>query len=267
MKKIAIITISIIIIFFSVKFFRIQLYKWISEHDYMYNSELPNSKIYLHNDLELDFYELNSIKSLIEKTIIQVDSILPNNLPKVEVFISTGDNSATTIPEYNKITMYNSKDCYAPFCHEYIHAVLGVQEELWFSEGVATFLGQEIRSKSEVLKKYCDGDEMYLVNDRKLASGPLKKSEYFTTNYNFDSIKELLLNTKSFYELTEYNRLDYYFLSASFCKYLFEIMGEDEMIRTLLDIKESHNSIRKNFEEKNTNLDSLINSWLIEYKE
>jgi hypothetical protein len=267
MKKIPLIAISTIIVILIVRFSGRHLYKWISEQNYTYNSELPNSKIYLHNDLSLNFYELNSIKNLVEKTIIQVDSILPNNLPKVKVFISTGNNSATTIPEFNKITLFNSTDCYAPFCHEYIHTVLGVHKELWFSEGVATYLGQEIRSKNEILKKYCDGDERYLINARELTSGPLTKNEYFATNYTYDSIKELVLNTKRFSELTVNNKLDYYFLSASFCKYMFESIGEEEMIKTLLEIKESHNSIQKNFEKRKIDLDMMINSWLMEYKD
>ena len=267
MKKILLIILSIVTIILVVRFSGRHVYKWISEQNYTYNSELSNSIIYLHNDLTLNFYELNSIKSLVEETIIQVDSILPNNLPKVEVFISTGNNSAITIPELNKITLFNSRDCYASFCHEYIHAILGVHKELWFSEGVATYLGQEIKSKNEILKKYCDGDERYLINERNLESGPLRKNGYISTNYTIDSIKELMLNTKTFHDLTDKNKLDYYFFSASFCKYLFETIGEQEMIRTLLDIKESHNSIRKNFKAKKINLDSILNSWLIEYKE
>lgn len=243
------------------------LLKWINEKEYTFNSELPNSKIYVHNNLDLNFYELNSIKSLIELSINQVDSIFPNDLSKIDVYLSTGNNSATTLPEFKKITLYNSDDCYAPFCHEYIHAVLGVHKELWFSEGVATFLGQLIRSRSNQLKKYCDGDERYLIGERTLLNGPLNLNPVLKKKYSYKTIKELMLNTNSFNELTEKNKLDYYFFSASFCKYLFESIGESEMIEIILKIKGSHNSISKIFEKKEIVLDELIDSWLINYIE
>jgi len=240
--------------------------KWIDEKEYTFNSELPNSKIYVHNSLDLNFYELNSIKSLIELSINQVDSIFPNHSSKVEVYLSTGNNSATTVPEYNKITMYNSNDCYAPFCHEYIHAVLGVHKELWFSEGVATYLGQEIRSRSKSLLKYCDGDERYLIEERSLSSGVLKTNPIITNKYSKKAIKELLLGTKSFQQLTIENKLDYYFFAASFCKYLFDTIGEAEMIELILKIRDSHNSISKEFKERKFEMDEIMNAWLIEHK-
>ena len=262
--------ISIVIIAFLLLIFGITgkyVLKWANEREYSFNSELQQSIIFVHNDLELNFYELNTIKSLIEFSISKVDSLLPNNLPKVNVYISSGNNSATTIPEYNKITLYNSEDCYAPFCHEYIHVVLGAHKELWFSEGVSTFLGQEIRSRSKKLQKYCDGDEKYLIGERKLTGGILNKTPNLLNDYSYNSIKELIIGTNRFSQLTDKNKLDYYFFSASFCKYIFESIGESEMINMILKIKESHNSISREFSNRSIDLDKLMDSWLIEFKE
>lgn len=265
-KTILYVILVIIALLISFRYSFKYIMKWKNEKQFTFNSELPNSKIFIDNNLEIDYYELNSIKSLVELTIKQVDSLLPNDLTKVKVYLSRGNGSATTIPEFNKITLYNSEDCYAPFCHEYIHNVLGVHRELWFSEGLATFLGQEIRSKNEMLKKYCDGDERYLIEARALKKGPLKRNQYLDEKYTYNSIKDLMLSTRVFIELTEENKLDFYFFSTSFCKYLFEIIGEKEMIKIILKIKDSHNSIAQEFQERNIKLDELLNSWLIEYR-
>jgi len=268
MKR-AIFTLATVIALFylAIQFSGVRILKWITDIDYTFYAEQAKSRIYVHNDLELDFYELNSIKSLIELSIIQVDSLLPNDIDKVNVYLHSGANSAVTTPEFSKIVLFNSEDCYAPFCHEYIHAVLGPHKELWFTEGMATFLGQYMRSKNQRLQQYCDGDERYLIGERKLADGPLQLGPNLQLKYEYNSIKELVFNTDAFDELSDENRLDYYFFSTSFFKYLFDTFGESEIIDMILDMKDSHNSISELFNEKHLVMDDLIDAWLVNYKE
>jgi len=220
-----------------------------------------------NTNFEIDRRELEYINY----TIPIVDSMIGVDNPiKFDVLFNEGNCSASTFPKSKLIVLNDCPERICPFIHEYIHIVFGEYDELWFSEGIATYLSMVVSSRKELdgIKDqnvhyffdawYTDSNSDVNWNERE----ELSYIDDLKRKYNPTEVDKII----GFKEKIDFNSLDntveFYRLSASFCEFLANEIGRNTLIELAKSKTIWNQSILNICFKANINLESYYQTWL-----
>lgn len=159
----------------------------------------------------------------------------------------------------NSIVYFESTEFSVPIIHEYIHSQIGHFSEHWFREGFTVYLYLKAVSHSDEVSAtntldYQNYQKLHCGDERILCVEKLNSD--FSKDYVLKLFNdEIKLNTRK-------KNNDFYTLSAIFCEYLSNKMGEEVLLSIIRERKWYQFSIEKILRKKDMDILELRNDWI-----